>query len=82
MRRTARDQFEKARISIAGQTSPLIRWLTEIANKPDAVFKQIPADDTKRPAIGGVTARNPNAVTYAARLIDGVLRRAAREGGE
>lgn len=81
MKRHARDQFEKSRISLAGSTRRLIDWLRTLADNPQTVWATLQIDQLKPPEIGGVKAENPNALEYVARLVDGVLRKAAREGG-
>jgi CRISPR-associated protein Csx10 len=82
MKRQARDQFDKARISLTGSTQRLIDWLKTLADNPQTVWTTLQMDQLKRPEIGGVKAENPDALEYAARLVDGVLRKAAKEGGD
>lgn len=74
MKNHAREQFEKARVSVRG-SQKLIFWLEELAKTPDAVWEQIGADQIERPKIGEAIAQDPSALEYAARLIDGVLRK-------
>lgn len=82
MKQHARDQFQQARVHIAGQSKTLIEWLEELADKPQKVWPALQTGQLRRPEIGGVKAEDPPALEYAARLIDGVLRKAAREGRE
>jgi len=82
MKRHAREQFERSLIIVAGQTQPLIKWLKTLAEQPDTVWQTLQIDLLRRPQIGGVQAESPNALEYAARLVDGVLRKAAKEGVE
>lgn len=81
MKRHAREQFDKARISI-NDTSPLLIWLSALANTPSAVWNELGTSGLARPTIGGAEAEDPSALEYAARLIDGVLRKAAKEGAD
>jgi len=83
MKRTARDQFEKARISSFGETVSLMKWLQKMSDDPPKALSELQASmpSTSRPAIGGVQAEDPPALEYAVRLMDGVLRKAAKEGG-
>lgn len=80
MKRHARDQFEKARISVTAESPRLIDWLRNLAASPHTVWAVLEKDRLKCPEIGGAKAEDPPALEYAARLIDGVLRKAAREG--
>ncbi|BCX03531.1 MAG: CRISPR-associated RAMP protein Csx10 [Candidatus Roseilinea sp.] len=82
MKQHARDQFERARIYIAGQSNRLLDWLANLAARPDAVWAMLQLDQLKRPEIGGVEAKDPPALEYMARLVDGVLRKVARQGGD
>lgn len=80
MKQHARDQFQRARVSVAGTSKRLIEWLKELAVKPDEVWNTLSVNDLKRPEIGGIKAKDPPSLEYMARLIDGVLRKAAKEG--
>jgi CRISPR-associated protein Csx10 len=82
MKRHARDQFEKAHISVAGESKRLVVWLKGLADKPETVWNVLQTDQLKRPEIGGVKAEDPLALEYAARLIEGVLRKAAKDGSD
>ncbi len=77
MKKTARDQFEQARID--GQK--LFTWLEELSLQPEQIWRKLGIDPKKRPAIGSVQAENTPELQmeYVARLIDGVLRKAAKE---
>jgi CRISPR-associated protein Csx10 len=79
MKRAARDQFERSRISTIGSTKTLLTWLQTLAADPMQVWNELEMSYLIRPNIGGAIAEDPPALEYMARLIDGVLRRAAKE---
>lgn len=82
MKQHAREQFQRSRISIAGESKRLIEWMKSLSDKPETVWDMLQVDQLKRPVIGGVMAKDPPALEYAARLIEGVLRKSAKEGGD
>jgi len=82
MKRRAREQFERAHISIAIQNQSLIEWLRELAKQPDLVWQTLQIDLSRQPQIGGVKPENPDALEYAVRLIDGVLHKAIKQKAE
>ena len=82
MKRRAREQFERAQVSIAGKTQSLIKWLRELTEQPEMVWQMLQIDWSRQPQIGGVKPENPDALEYAVRLIDGVLHRAIKQKAE
>ena len=82
MKRHAREQFERSSIIVAGQTQPLIKWLKALAEQPEMVWQILQIDWSQQPQIGGVKPENPDALEYAVRLIDGVLRKAIKQKAE
>jgi CRISPR-associated protein Csx10 len=82
MKRHAREQFERSSIIVAGQTQPLIKWLKALAEQPEMVWQILQIDWSRQPQIGGVKPENPDALEYAVRLIDGVLRKAIKQKAE
>jgi CRISPR-associated protein Csx10 len=80
LKKTARGQFESARI--AGR--PLSAWLRERVAEPQSVWGELgiaPQQMAKRLSIGGVRPPFDDALAleYTVRLIDGVLHRAMKE---
>jgi CRISPR-associated protein Csx10 len=82
MKRQAREQFKRAHISIASQNWSLIDWLGKLAKQPEMVWQMLQIDLSQQPQIGGVKPENPDALEYAVRLIDGVLRKAIKQKAE
>ncbi len=80
MKRHARDQFARSTIQLAGKSTPLLDWLTTISKQPERVWQEIQTTELQRPEIGGVVAQEPLSLEYAARLIEGIFRKATREG--
>ncbi|MFN8472209.1 MAG: CRISPR-associated RAMP protein Csx10 [Anaerolineae bacterium] len=77
MKKTGRDQVERARVG----SQRLSTWLTARANNPGGIWTDL--NITKYPTIGDVTAEKSNdlELEYTARLMDGVLRRFAKQEG-
>lgn len=78
MKKTASDQFAQARIN----EQKLSIWLEVLSSHPEEIWRELGVTDIgKRPAIGGIQAENTAELQleYVARLIDGVLRKAAKE---
>lgn len=77
MKKTGRDQVERARVG----SQRLSAWLTSRANNPGGIWTDLGI--TTYPTIGDVTADKSAdlEVEYTARLMDGVLRRFAKQEG-
>jgi CRISPR-associated protein Csx10 len=79
MKRTARDQFQHARIS----GRPLWNWIEERAKDPQSVWSILNVRENKIPAVGGIKPeRGELALEYTVFLIDRVLQKASKEGGD
>lgn len=72
----ARQQFERGKV-VTITTSRLLEWLKSLAGNPERVWDEIKTNKRKRPTLGGLAAKDPPALEYAARLIDGVLKKAS-----
>ena len=78
MKRAARDQFNRAKVG--GQR--LGEWLIDRASNPQTIWDELRGSEIKKPSIGKVQPNFSNALAleYTVRLIDGVLRKATKEG--
>jgi len=74
MQKTARDQFQRARIG----TEHLDEWLRALAENPKKVWQNV---NTRQITLGGIqaTVTDALALEYTVRLIDQVLRKAQKE---
>lgn len=77
MEKTARDQFQSARIG----GMPLEKWLRSLGDHPESVWKIFGVNLDKLPSIGGIKPELTDdlAREYTVRLIDGVLHKAIKE---
>jgi CRISPR-associated protein Csx10 len=79
MKRTAREQFQDARIS--GKS--LWNWIEERAREPQSVWELLNMREDGIPAVGGIKPElRELALEYTVFLIDRVLQKASREGGD
>lgn len=78
MKRAARDQFNRAKVG----RQRLSEWLTNRASNPQTIWDELGVSGIKKPSIGKVQPNFNNALAleYTVRLIDGVLRKATKEG--
>jgi CRISPR-associated protein Csx10 len=79
MKRTARDQFQDARIS----GKPLWNWIEERAREPQSVWGLLNMREDRVLAVGGIKPEMRElALEYTVFLIDRVLQKASMEGGD
>jgi len=78
MKSPARSQFEHAVI----ERKSLYEWLKERAGKPNSIRDILGISSNKPPSIGGIgpDMTGEMELEYTVRLIDGVLRKALKEG--
>jgi CRISPR-associated protein Csx10 len=78
LKRTAKDQFQHARIS----GKPLWNWIEERAKDPQSVWTIIGVREDKVPSVGGIKPEiGELALEYTVLLIDRILQKASKEGG-
>ena len=77
LKESARNQLQRARVG----NTPLLGWLKDLAQTPEAVWTILGATALTPPTLGDVRAQlTPElAVEYALRLIDGIAQLATRE---
>ena len=79
MKRTAREQFQDARIS----GKPLLNWIKERAREPQSVWEVLNMPEDKIQAVGGIKPElRELALEYTVFLIDRVLQKASTEGDD
>jgi hypothetical protein len=79
MKRTAKDQFQHARIS----GMPLWNWIEERAKDPQSIWKLLIDHPDSIPSVGGIKPEiGELALEYTVSLIDRVLQKASKEGGD
>jgi CRISPR-associated protein Csx10 len=77
MKKTARDQFQRARIF----GMPLWNWIEERAKDPQSVWEFLSVHPERVPSIGGMKPEiGELALEYTVSLIDRVLQKASKEG--
>lgn len=79
MKKTAKDQFRHARIS----GIPLLTWIEEQAKDPQSVWKILNFRQDRVQSVGGIKPEiGELALEYTVNLIDRVLQKASKEGGD